>query len=198
MYQSFNWNDISGSGTPLNLSDDSYFFPVNLPFSFNFYGQDHTQVAVASNGTLYFQNAYLGLNNRPIPSSTGYIPQVFIAVYWDDLNPSAGGQIYYQILGQAPDRTLVVQWQDVPHYGNPSDTVTAQAVLFEATNSILVQYLDPSGEAGSGATEGIQGDPNPNTNWGLQYGFNTAILSPDLAICYAYPGAPGNCSTGVP
>lgn len=30
----FDWTDISGTGTPLGLSDDSFFYPVNLPFDF--------------------------------------------------------------------------------------------------------------------------------------------------------------------
>jgi subtilisin family serine protease len=194
----FDWIDISDSGNQLSLSDDSYFFPIDLPFNFNFYGTDYDQVAVGSNGTVYFQDAYLGLSNSSIPSRNNYTPQTFIAVYWDDLNPSANGDIYYQILGAEPDRKLVVQYQDVAHYGTSSDTVTAQAILLEGSNSILVQYLDPSNEAGSGATEGIQGDPNPQTNWGLQYGYNEAVLTANLAICYAYPDMPLDCSSSGP
>jgi subtilisin family serine protease len=194
----FDWIDISDSGNQLSLSDDSYFFPVDLPFNFNFYGTDYNQVAVASNGTIYFQDAYLGLGNTPIPSRNNYTPQTFIAVYWDDLNPSANGDIYYQILGAEPDRKLVIQYQEVAHYGTSSNTVTAQAILLEGSNSILVQYLDPSSEAGSGATEGIQGDPDPETNWGLQYGYDEAVLTANLAICYAYPEMPLDCSSSGP
>jgi subtilisin family serine protease/uncharacterized membrane protein len=194
----FDWIDISDSGNQLSLSDDSYFFPIDLPFNFNFYGTNYNQVAVGSNGTVYFQDAYLGLSNISIPSRNIYIPQVFIAVYWDDLNPSANGAIYYELIGSAPNRKLILQWQDVAHYGNSSDTITAQAILLEGSNSILVQYLDPSNEAGSGATEGIQGDPDPETNWGLQYGYDEAVLTANLAICYAYPEMPLDCSSSNP
>jgi hypothetical protein len=194
----FEWIDISDSGNRLSLPDDWYFFPIDLPFNFNFYGTDYSQVAVASNGTLYFQDDYLGLSNRPIPSTNGYIPQVFVALYWDDLNPAAHGAIYYEFLGSAPHRKLIIQFQDVAHFGNASNTLTAQAILFEGSNSILVQYLDPSTEAGSGATLGIQGDPDPEIEWGLQYSYNKAVLSKKIAICYAYPGMPGDCSEASP
>lgn len=195
---SFNWIDIRSTGTRLSLSDDSYFFPIDLPFAFNFYGTDFNQVAVGSNGTLYFEDAYLGLSNTSISAQNSYVPQTFIAVYWDDLNPYAHGAIFYEILGSSPERKLVVQWQEVAHYGNSSSTVTAQAILLEGSNSILVQYLDPSSEVGSGATEGIQGNPDPATNWGLQYGYNGSVLSENLAICYAYPDMPSDCSLGSP
>jgi hypothetical protein len=180
----FDWIDISATGTDMGLSDDSHFYPITLPFSFNFYGTDHNQVAVGSNGTVYFEDAYMGFSNTAIPASNSYGVNDFIAVYWDDLNPGSAGAVYYEVVGEAPLRKLIVQWEGVPNYGT-SDAVTAQAILFEGTNNILVQYLDPSGEAGSGATTGIQGD----TATGLQYGYNTAHLSADLAVCYVYPGS---------
>ncbi len=184
----FDWMDISGTGTSMGLSDDSYFFPIDLPWTFDFYGTGNTQIAVGSNGTVYFEDAYLGLANGPIPGTTAYTPQVFIAGYWDDLNPGAGGDVLFEIVGEEPNRMLIVQWQDVPHFGgDPADGVTYQVKLLEGSNNILVQYLDPSSEAGGGATEGIQGDPDPVVDFGLQYGFDQAILTADLAICYVHP-----------
>jgi hypothetical protein len=178
----FDWQDISATGTPLGLGDDDHIYPISLPFSFDFYGTAYTDLAVGSNGTVYFEDQYLGLANEAIPGTNSYGVNRFIAGYWDDLNPGAGGEIYHQVLGVAPNRQMIVQWQDVPHFGT-TDTVTYQVILIEGNNDILVNYVDPSSEAGVGATTGIQGDAST----GLQYGFNTANLTASLAICYSHP-----------
>lgn len=186
----FDWQDIASTGVDLNLSDDSYVYPLQLPFVFDFYGQGYDSVAVGSNGVLYFQDAYLGLENTSLPDTNVYGVPALVAVYWDDLDPGAGGAVFYEIQGTAPDRRLVVQWQDVPLYGQADETITAQAVLFEATANILVQYASVPSQAGAGATEGIQGDEST----GLLYGFDQALLSAELALCYAYPGNATDCS----
>ncbi|MCX5771520.1 MAG: hypothetical protein NTZ09_14795, partial [Candidatus Hydrogenedentes bacterium] len=84
----FSWIEVSSTGTNLNLTDNSSYFPIDLPFTFNFYDGDYTQVAVGSNGTVYFSSAYLGLGNVCIPGINGYGVHRFIALYWDDLYPS--------------------------------------------------------------------------------------------------------------
>jgi hypothetical protein len=189
----YDWQDISFTGTSVILDDDDYFFPINLPFNFNFYGADYSGIAVASNGTVYFEDANLGLLNTTIPASNIYDVHTYIAAYWDDLDPSSGGSIFYEIIGDAPKRSLIIQWDQVPRFGT-SDTVTIQVKLQEDSNNILVQYLDPSDQAGIGATEGIQGD----VSTGVLYGFDAAVLAPELAICYVYPEAlDRNCSGAV-
>ena len=176
---SFDWIDISTTGTNLNLSDDTSFFPINLPFSFDFYGTNYNQVAVGSNGHVYFESQYLGLNNVCIPGSNSYGVHRFIAVYWDDLVPSGSDNVYYQIVGSSPNRKLVVQWHNVRHYPS-TDRVTVQAQLFESSGDILLLYADPSLKAGVGATVGIQSDPS----CGLGYLCNQAGLHSNLAILF--------------
>jgi hypothetical protein len=189
------WYDISGTGTDMGLTDDSHFYPIALPFTFDFYGTGYTNIAVGSNGVVYFEDTYLGLANTCLPDTNTYGVNTFIAVYWDDLNPSSAGSVYYEIIGTAPDRRLVVQFDGVVNYGT-SDPITVQAILFEGSNNILLQYADPSTEAGSGATVGIQGDPTTNA---LEYSCDTAALTADLAICFAHPGGDDpNCSATVP
>ena len=186
----FNWIDISSTGTQIALEDNNHFFPINLPFDFNFYGTNYNQLAVSSKGTIYFEDEYMGFVNRSIPSKNTYTPQTFIALYWDNLDPSSGGAVYYEIQGSAPIRKLIVQFDNVSH-ANSNDAVTAQAILYESSNNILLQYLEPSSEAGDGATEGIQADPT----MGLEYGYNQAILTPELAVCYVHPASiDANCA----
>ncbi|MCK5922761.1 MAG: S8 family serine peptidase, partial [Methylococcales bacterium] len=129
----FNWVDISSSGTPLGLSDDSTFYPV--PFEFEFYGEPHGQIAISSNGAVYFENTNINYTNREIPNSA--TPQALIAPFWDDLNPSGVGEIYYEIRGTR----LIVQWDNLPHFSN-AGAVSFQLVLDQSNGDILMQYLD--------------------------------------------------------
>jgi hypothetical protein len=171
--------------------DDGYFYPLALPFTFPFYGTDYSQLAVASNGTLYFDDAYLGFGNSWIPSWTAYNVQRFMAPLWDDLVIDPGA-IYYKDLGAM----FIIEYYQVSGYGSP-EPATWQAVLFP-NGSILYQYQDvvfgDYRDFGGSATVGIQGDIDK----GLQYSFDSPWLSNNLAICFAPPGIAPDCSTDVP
>ena len=132
---------------------------------------------MGSNGGVYFENRYLAYGNSCIPSD--FSIDRFIAVYWDDLYPSGSDNVYYKIVGNAPNRKLIVQWQNVSHYGSSSSRVTAQAQLSE-NGDILLLYANPSSEAGQGGTVGIQNDPAV----GLQYLCNERGLSASLAVLF--------------
>ncbi|MHC4882648.1 MAG: hypothetical protein ACYTCV_08625 [Planctomycetota bacterium] len=178
----FDWIEISGTGTNLGLGDDTYYFPVNLPYSFDFYGTNYSQIGVDSNGGICFgQEWMLFVNDNCIPGTNDFGNDKFIALYWDDLYPGYnGGAVYYKIIGDAPNRKLVVQWQNVAHCcGSSGGYVTAQAQLHE-NGDILLLYANPSSEAGAWGTVGIQNSPTV----GLQYSCNQAALSSGLAVLF--------------
>lgn len=179
----FFWMDISATGTKLNLSDDSGS-GVTIPFSFPFYGTSYTNIGVGANGGLFFDGSSMDFTNSAIPATTTNGVTRHIAVYWDDLDPSQGGGVYYQVRGTTPSRKLVVQWNQVPRFDNAGDPVTVQAVLFEGSGNVLMQYLDPSLAGGVGATVGVQG----STAQGVQYLLNSAELSGGLAVCFTPTG----------
>jgi hypothetical protein len=170
----FNWVEISGSGTNMALSDDSYYY--SIPFIFTFYGTTYNNIAIGSNGTVYFQDSYLGYNYTTIPSTNGYGIDIFMAPYWTDLNPGASGAVYYQVIGS----TLVVEWYQVPIYGT-SDYLTFQVILNNSDNTIKFQYLDLA-DPGYYACTGIQGSSTEPPLWGLQYMYEAGTLSNNLAI----------------
>ena len=173
--------DISATGTDAALTDDSHAW-VPIGFSFDFYGTAHTNVAVQSNGTLTFTDAYHTLSNVCLPTSTD-----FIAVMWDDLNPgNMGSSVKYQTLGTAPNRSFVVQW-NTERFSTSPMRVDMRAVLHEGSNDIDVCYHDGSfGSAtydyGLNATAGING---PSSS--LQYSCNTADLDSGLLLQYQHP-----------
>ncbi len=154
------FEDISGSGTPLVLSDDDGEV-VPLGFSFKFYSATQTVVGVSSNGYLSFGPDLTDFTTDPIPDPSD--PNSLIAPFWDDFNPSQGGTVHHQTLGSAPNRRFVAQWTDVPEFFNDG-TNTFQVLLFEGSNAIDFRYgpFDSSdGEVGVENALGLDGEAIP-------------------------------------
>jgi hypothetical protein len=190
----YGWIEIAppagGSGTKVDLPTSwqgGYFWPISLPFTFNFYGVDYTELAIGSRGTLSFRDRAIGRENLPLPSPRIFEVETFIAPFWDFLVIDPGA-VYYQAL----DSMFIVEYYQVSRYGGSDGTW--EIILFE-NGSILFQYQDMDfayywGNYGRSATVGIQGDAIT----GLQYSCETAVLSDGLAICFAYPGQLPDCS----
>ncbi len=173
----FDFVDISGVGTALNLGDDDGRF-VPLPFTFEFYGDAKTQVGISSNGYLTFDpsdSTPSDFTNDPIPN--GNTPNNLIAPFWDDLDPGDGtGQVYYQNLG---DGRFVVQWENVPHFPGPGtgDNYTFQAILND-DGTILFQYESMDGDRTS-ASIGVE---NADGSIGLEVSSFASYVEDGLAV----------------
>ena len=62
---------------------------VTLPFSFEYYGNSYTQVAISAEGALIFTtSASVPPGNSCLPAVASGSPD--IAIFWDDLNPLTG------------------------------------------------------------------------------------------------------------
>jgi hypothetical protein len=132
------WIDISLLGTRVNLSDDSYVGPFQLGFGFQFYGNGYSEIYICSNGFLKFGGGHTGWYNRPIPFN--YTPNNFIAPWWDDLDPSLGGDIYYY--QDTTNGRFIVSYVDVEkHPVSSTGTVSCQAILYD-DGRIEFNYLD--------------------------------------------------------
>jgi hypothetical protein len=184
------WIDTTGAA--INNPVDDGEFQVTLPFTLPFYDLATTQLRVGNNGA-----ALLGTTTGDVPyvnvaMNANTTPNYFLAPFWDDLTSQTGG-VYYQSFGAAPNRKMVIEWRDRPHYNNVG-AATFQMVLYEG-GSILFQYRDvdfgSSGlDGGASATVGIRG---PNAAHSSQFSFNTAALANGRAVCFVRPGAPA-CS----
>lgn len=183
---SYSWIEIApeagGTGLPLSELEGSpnhYYWPVDLPFDFMFYGQTYDQVAVGTSGLIYFEDRRLTGNNQPIPG----LDVPLIASFWEDLIVWEYSGVYVQDLGRA----LVVEYYEVaPFYAGTGGTW--QAILFDNGN-ILFQYQDLDFELnavnfGGSATVGIQADGQT----GLQYSYNSPVLQDGQALCFVAPG----------
>ena len=118
------WVEISSVGSLAGTGDDISLGAFDLGFPMTFYGQLFNTVRVSTNGFLSFTFTSSPYVNPFLPSSS--LPNNVVAPFWDDLNPSAGGEIYYWA-DPAADR-FVVQFQDVVRYGT-AVTETFQVIL---------------------------------------------------------------------
>jgi len=205
----FQFVDASSGGTKLSFpgdSDDSAA-QVALPFDFTLFSSTFvkgTSISVATNG-------WLSLNSSvPIPAewqngslpgttvpreglasgTTGSLPSNLIAPFFDDLilqNPGSG--VFVRALGNAPNRQWVIEWKDasiIDENGNVLNShVTFEAVLFEGSNDVLLQYQTLTGprSQGDSATVGIQ---NAARNQAVQASFNQPRLTDGAVVIFRF------------
>lgn len=171
----YDWVEISTLGNALNLGDEDESASLNLGFTFNYYGVDYTSIVVGSNGIASFIEDDITYENTAIPTISG--ERAILAVFWDDLDPGSGGQIYsYQ---DAANDRFIIEWNAVPDYiygggGNPN---TFQAIIHR-TGKIVYQYKDMVGILDE-CTVGI-GDPTGTD--GSLVTYNSGYLKNGLRI----------------
>ena len=193
----YEWIEIDpnygGDGIDLNLSDNgngngatNSTGSIDLPFTFNFYGEPYDQISISTNGWIALgRTDLLSFRNYPIPGAGG--PSPMIAAFWDDMKTSSSGDVFYKIIDIGPnEQSIIIEWSDMRTYDNNSDE-DFQAILYPNPNSetgdgdIKIQYKTfnntsdgyyPEGGTpthGCYATIGIE---NKYGNEGLQYTYN--------------------------
>ncbi len=155
----------AASGTSLTLSDDQMTTALPIGFSFRYFCNNYTNFYVSSNGFITFSASQAPTGtNTAIPNNAA--PNNMIALAWDDLNPSVGsGTVQYTTLGTAPNRRLVVSFNNIRYYAlfGTSNAVTAQLVLYETTN-VIEMHITRIDNNNSNMTQGIE---NAAGNGGL-------------------------------
>lgn len=179
----------TGENTGL-AGDDSYMGPVPLGFDFVFYGDTGNKVSetyVNINGTLNFDAGNARYGNGGLPDADmGRSVQAF----WDDIITKgfADQSILYKTVGSPGSRKFITQWTNMYFYNNPSLPMgTFQAILYEGTNKIQLQYRDLLGgdaSRGESATVGINKDGSDAN----QVSINTAFLNQGQAISFTPDG----------
>jgi hypothetical protein len=169
----------SDIGTPLNQMDDDYD-NVFIGFTFNFYGTDYSTVNVGSNGFLRFTSngSLTRFWNEPFPSNSSDTDHM-IAPLWDDLNPGAGGDVYYNVLGTSPNRRFIATWYGVPNFGYSDSNNTFQVILYEGSNEIKFNYFEVWN--GSTPTVGLnKGDGVHHVNVSTPTNGTSILFSPNV------------------
>lgn len=125
-----------GLGT--SLTGDDSTVAVQLGFKFRFFGNEFSTATLSTNGYLIFSGFGSGYGSN-LPTAAA--PNNLVALWWNDLNASAAGQIRYYTTGSAPFRKFVVNYNGLNHYssGNP---INAQMVLHESLNYVDLTCLN--------------------------------------------------------
>lgn len=195
---------VSGAGTVVTLTDDVMSTVKPIGFNFSFYGQNYSNFYISSNGFITFSSGQpaIPVYGQVIPSAAA--PNNFIALAWNDLDPSkVGSSITYFNTGVSPNKKLVVSY-NTWHYGSGTTyPFIIQAILSEGSNEIEIHTTTISNasafDPGAVTTQGIE---NANGTAGVFVpGRNAAIFSASNDAYrfvpytpYVYTWMPGNLS----
>lgn len=148
----YDWYDIAPPGPGTLIADvtdaDAGLATSTLFWNFDYYGETFNEVSISSNGFMTMGwTDYRSGDNSSIPNSLG--PQNMIAPFWDDLDPSAGGDVYKWL--DVTNHRWVFQFDNVRHWGMPFEE-TFQVILLHPAyyptptgdGQIIVQYEEVS------------------------------------------------------
>ncbi len=121
-------------GTNLLQGDDDCDF-VAFNFPFTFFGQVFTGVWVNSNGNITFGNCFTTFTPTTLPAGANRI----IAPLFFDIDPGAGGGVFFNVVGTPGNRKFIVTWAGVPAFALGGSN-TYQLQLLERLNVILFMY----------------------------------------------------------
>jgi hypothetical protein len=183
----FNWVELRGSGTRLDMSDDETQV-ISLPAGFGpwrYYGQSFAQISICSNGWVApGSTTSSSYTNEALPSATA---PCMVAADWDDLYPPEGGGVWYW--HDAANHRFIVEWESMPYYSNRTTFDQFEIVIYDTTvhsragdNVIDMQYLAAAGFGSN--TVGLQ---DPGLTIGIQCLFDGAYHRA------AAPIGPGRC-----
>jgi uncharacterized repeat protein (TIGR02543 family) len=180
-------------GQNLNIEDEEVR-SLQLPFPIHFGSSSFDHLFISDDGLITFDHGFQFPFALPIPyAQTGAI----VAPWWDDMLPLFPGDqnIFWEAVGTAPNRELVIEWRDVHHYPWPdAGTVKFQVVFSESSDDVLFNYADTdfgpehfiefNNQGGTG-TVGIQVGRGEAT----QFSHRTKSLSDGLTLHWT-PGGP--------
>lgn len=157
--------------------------PVDIPFpaddfDFEFFGSPITKFCAQPSGVFQAVRETCSYNQggiQPLPVD-GYINNPAMALFWADMWEEEG-EIYYKMLGTAPNRRFVVEWYQFPFCCDTAGGLTAEIVLNEGSNVVEFLYdnvlFGQSGffDYGEAAGIGLQNQFLANS-----YSYNTPSL----------------------
>ena len=187
---------------------------IALPFPIMFYDQTFTSANISSNGNFQFTSDNPSLGSFCLPASD---MDNLIACYWTDLytaDPASGQGIFTSVTGTAPNRVFNIEFREEFCCSKGPPILNFEIRLHEDSPNFEVVYGDLSGNAGEGATVGVQQDTGSsytayscggsNLSKGLQLSYTLeCIPTPPPVTCDTYVTStsadtivPGTTDTG--
>ncbi len=170
----YSWVELVGAGTKIAAitDEDAQTTQIDLPFTFKYYGINYTQISVCSNGFLAMGNEDYRLgDNSAIPNTHG--PDAMIAPFWDDLDPSDGGDVYQWY--DSANHRYIVQFDACVHYGG-ANPETFEVILYDpahyttASGDGIIVYQYEDAAFVYSMTMGIE---SPAQTDGIEYVYNS-------------------------
>ncbi len=112
--------------TALTFSDDEVQGPFALPFNFPFPGGSTNAIDISSNGFVWLSTGNFDPRCCNGDPARFLADPASIAVLWQDLFPPGGGQVHFDVVGTTEAH---VTWANVPEFGTPGSSNTAQLTL---------------------------------------------------------------------
>ena len=188
--------DFGGEGEELNINDGGDNLDdvttISLPFTFTFYGIDYNEVSVCSNGWISFgETDMTSFRNYTLPGPGG--PSPIVAVFWDDLKTTNGGEIY--AFHDEQNNSFIIEWSNLRTFLS-NTTEAFQIILYNTGNEtptgddeMKLQYKEfnnnsigdyPVGNYDGAVIHGqycTVGIENHSGDDGLQYTFNNSYAT---------------------
>jgi len=150
----YEWIDVSGNGTRLNLNDQGdnqdLSVAINLPFAFQYYGQEFNRITVCSNGWAAFGEQAELANFRNQHIGQALCPNALLCPWWDNLIVPNGAGVFTR--HDRNEGRFVIQWNNVQRLveGGGGSRETFEIVLYNqqarptrtGDGEILFQYRD--------------------------------------------------------
>jgi hypothetical protein len=138
----YDWVDIAPPGPgyliPMVSVLDEGVRPAAPPFLIRHYGESRYFSTVSSNGLMALnQSSSFHRVNTELPSP--FVPSNTVAPFWDDLDPSAGGEVYSWC--DMEGHRFVIQYENVRRK-HTEDTVTFQLIIYDQD-----YFPTPTGDA---------------------------------------------------
>ncbi len=153
----YDWVDCS-DGTELDADDilawwygreDDGRWGINWPFNFTFYDDTYTtsdQISISTNGFIRLDgNASLNYSsaiNYVLNANGTNLGQIVALGLSDDDFSDDNSHCYYKVIGTAPNRKLIIEFQDMSIYWTNDIYADAQVEFHEGTNKVVLKAGD--------------------------------------------------------
>ncbi len=187
----------------INL-DDCRWDNIALPFTFNFYGIDYTNINISSNGWIALGTTNTVTTGFNVSLANVAAPNAVIhAITSDlDLRTATGGTLEYFEDGSFPNRVFVILFTDVKFLTPATGTATVEVILRENSNQVEIHTTNCTNtskpkaqgiENSAGTAAMVATNRNNTTTWTAMP--NAFRYTPDQ-FTYAWTGAGLSSTTG--
>jgi len=183
----YDWLDITGVGQVVDFlhgnPDNGNTGPLDLGFDFQHYGNTFSTICICSNGWASFTDGTsTDSYNMPMPAI--YAPNDLLAPFWTDLDPGAGGDVYYYTNNAD---SAIISWEEV--YDGWEEGIFTFQIVLVAPDTIVYQYesMGPEGRI-ERATIGME---NGTGTVGLQVSRNEIYTHGQKAVQFYLSDPPG-------